>query len=357
MLAANAYLPPPPVLAELHFTGFRLGGSPGRLRASTTRTRSPSSRRSRGAERADGFLFLTHSDTDLLVLSKAAGRLPADFPPVRAFGLNHLKNDADVDAFLDNVLPGAEVIVVRLMGGRASFAHGLDRIVEHVQRDRQMADLPARHRRARPGADGAVHRRRAGRARGVRVPAVRRRRRTTSTCCAFWPTTCWRRGFGFDPPGRAAAPRRLPPGPRRRVHRSRRCAPATIRTQPTLGVLFYRSHLLSGNTDFVDAMVREIEARGANALPVFAYSLRTAPTTRRAAARAALLRPGRVDVVLATMSFAMGHVNLGRADARAGGRSRRWSGWTYRSCRRSPSAPATRSGTPRRADWHRSTRR
>ena len=44
--------------------------------------------------------------------------------------------------------------------------------------------------------------------------------------------------------------------------------------RPTIGVLFYRAHWLSGNTDFVDALVRAGEARGANVLPVYAYSLK-----------------------------------------------------------------------------------
>ncbi|MBW3551804.1 MAG: NAD-glutamate dehydrogenase [Proteobacteria bacterium] len=38
---------------------------------------------------------------------------------------------------------------------------------------------------------------------------------------------------------------------------------------PTVGILFYRAHLLAGNIAFVDALVREVERRGANALPVF----------------------------------------------------------------------------------------
>ena len=80
-------------------------------------------------------------------------------------------------------------------------------------------------------------------------------------------------GFGFDAP--AEQPRHgiyhpdLPAGASLAELRARH-EPA----QPTIGVLFYRSHLQSGNTDFVDALVREVEARGANALPVFTYSLK-----------------------------------------------------------------------------------
>lgn len=46
--------------------------------------------------------------------------------------------------------------------------------------------------------------------------------------------------------------------------------------RPTVGVLFYRAHELSGNTAFVDTLCEAIEARGANALPVYCGSLRGA---------------------------------------------------------------------------------
>ena len=68
------------------------------------------------------------SDTDLLALSKVVPRLDPEVPPVRAHNITHLTADDDVDAFLATVLPAAEVIVVRLLGGRSSFAHGLERI-------------------------------------------------------------------------------------------------------------------------------------------------------------------------------------------------------------------------------------
>ena len=39
--------------------------------------------------------------------------------------------------------------------------------------------------------------------------------------------------------------------------------------QPTVGIWFYESHWTHENTRYVDAQVREIEAQGANALPIF----------------------------------------------------------------------------------------
>ncbi len=39
--------------------------------------------------------------------------------------------------------------------------------------------------------------------------------------------------------------------------------------KPTLGLWFYQTHWLNGNLDFIDAIIHEIEARGANVIPVF----------------------------------------------------------------------------------------
>jgi cobaltochelatase CobN len=39
--------------------------------------------------------------------------------------------------------------------------------------------------------------------------------------------------------------------------------------QPTVGVWFHQSHWLSGDISFVDSIIREVERRGANVLPVF----------------------------------------------------------------------------------------
>ena len=49
--------------------------------------------------------------------------------------------------------------------------------------------------------------------------------------------------------------------------------------RPTVGVIFYRAHWMSGNTAFVDDLVEALEEAGANALPVYCYSLRAGSLT------------------------------------------------------------------------------
>src|SRR5207237_1434401 len=78
--------------------------------------------------RSAGFLFLTHADTDILLLDEIAGTMPNDFPPIRAFNIARLGGDTDLLDFLDRTAPEAEIVIVRLHGGRASFAAGLERL-------------------------------------------------------------------------------------------------------------------------------------------------------------------------------------------------------------------------------------
>jgi len=69
------------------------------------------------------------------------------------------------------------------------------------------------------------------------------------------------RAFGFEPP--VAVPDHGVLG-----------RPGLDPGRPTVGVVFYRAHVLSGNTQFVADLGAAIEERGANAVPVFCYSLR-----------------------------------------------------------------------------------
>src|SRR5262249_6961885 len=84
--------------------------------------------------------------------------------------------------------------------------------------------------------------------------------------------------------------------------------------RPTVAVLFYRAHVLSGNTAFVDALTDALEAAGVNVLPVFTSSLRALDGDMPAALR---LIGDRAEVIVSTLSFALGEVNGGGVTAPA----------------------------------------
>jgi cobaltochelatase CobN len=88
--------------------------------------------------------------------------------------------------------------------------------------------------------------------------------------------------------------------------------------RPTVGVLFYRAHELAGNTGFVDTLTDAVLAHGVNALPVFCGSLRGMPQADADGLRALL---GRCDAVVTTVLAAGGAI---AAQASAGGDEDAW---------------------------------
>ncbi|HEX3878766.1 MAG TPA: cobaltochelatase subunit CobN [Bryobacteraceae bacterium] len=73
-------------------------------------------------------------------------------------------------------------------------------------------------------------------------------------------------------------------------------------------ILFYRAHLLSGNTGFVDALAGALSARGLEPVCIFTSSLKD---QRDGAPAAFGLFPSAPSVVISTLSFAQGEVNAG----------------------------------------------
>jgi cobaltochelatase CobN len=88
--------------------------------------------------------------------------------------------------------------------------------------------------------------------------------------------------------------------------------------RPTVGIVFYRAHELSGNTAFVDTLADALEARGANALAVYCGSLRGLSED---AGHGLVELLGRCDTLVVTV-LAGGGANA--ADASAGGDEDSW---------------------------------
>src|SRR5215470_5715465 len=78
--------------------------------------------------------------------------------------------------------------------------------------------------------------------------------------------------------------------------------------KPTIAVLFYRAHRMSGNTAFIDALVQTIESHDLNALCIFTSSLKSKEAGRPTAFQ---WIEGRTDVLISTLSFALGEINTG----------------------------------------------
>ena len=202
---------------------------------------------------------------------------------------------ADLPALLD----GAFCVVVRLLGGRRSWPEGLDAVLA--------SGLPAVVLSGEPAPDAELMSLSTVPA-GVATEALAYLReggpRNLAQLARFLSDTILLTGEGFDPP------EVLPEYGRTRPHGERPRLPG----RPAVGIVFYRSHAVAGNTAFADTLADAVEACGASAVPVFCGSLRAAPPEFYD------LLEG-VDAVIVTVLAAGGTV---AADASAGGDDDAW---------------------------------
>ncbi|MEJ7764837.1 MAG: cobaltochelatase subunit CobN, partial [Acidimicrobiales bacterium] len=227
-------------------------------------------------------LVLTNADTDLLALRSVVESLPAGFPRVRA------ANPHNLDGVLD--LKDVACVLVRLLGGRRAWPEPFD--VLRAEAARLGIPLIALGGEATPDPELMAL---------SSVPSA-----TVAQAFAYWAAgglhnaehllrfvadTTLMGGWGFDPPADIAASG---------VWGSYERSP----DRPGVGICFYRAHVLSGNTRFVEDLCRAVLARGCDPVPVWTYSLRGEPGE----AAVALLSEHGVGTVITTV-LAAGHAD------------------------------------------------
>ncbi|WP_433168642.1 cobaltochelatase subunit CobN [Kribbella sp. CA-247076] len=234
-------------------------------------------------------LLLSTADTDLLAAAEAdAGWKVANPARLDLGGLAPL-------------LDAAEIVVVRLLGGRRAWEEGLDAVIAsgkpavvvsgEAAPDAELMSLSTVPAGAVTEALAYL---REGGADNLRNLA------------GFLRDTLLLTGDEFDPP------RALP------TYGVRGTLVADER--PVVGIVYYRAHEISGNTAFVDALATAVEAAGAQPLPVYCGTLRGLdPTSTENAGLFDLLR--KCDVLVTTLLAAGGSV---AADASAGGSDDAW---------------------------------
>jgi cobaltochelatase CobN len=191
-------------------------------------------------------LLLSTSDTDLIT-ARATGAHYRWANPSRL-----------VDGELEELLAGADIAVVRILGGYRAWQDGIDTVVASgvpavVVSGEQSpdADLMGQSTVA------------AGVALQAHIYLAQGGVANLGQLYAFLCDTVLMTGFGFAPPVTTPSWGVLE-------------RPGRDGAGPTIAVLYYRAQHLAGNTDYVEALCRAVEDCGGRALPVFCASLRTA---------------------------------------------------------------------------------
>jgi cobaltochelatase CobN len=223
-------------------------------------------------------LYLTNAPSEILALRSIIEGLPDGFPPVRAADPTALAGMVD--------LAGIEVVMVRLLGGTRAWPGRFGDLRQQCL----TAGVPllAFGGEAAPDAEMTA---------ASTVPSalvaqafeylVHGGLGNTEQLLRFVSDTVCLTGFGFEPPAEVAATgvyRRSEPGDGGRPH---------------VAVLFYRAHLIAGNTGFVEDLCDALEGRGAAVTAVWCYSLRPDSAGRVPALE--LLAGQRPDAVITTV--------------------------------------------------------
>ena len=74
-------------------------------------------------------VVLSAADSELACLAAARGRLGPRAPSLRLANLMHLSHPLSVDTYVESVIVGARLVVVRLLGGVGYWPYGVEQIV------------------------------------------------------------------------------------------------------------------------------------------------------------------------------------------------------------------------------------
>src|ERR671911_270527 len=261
-------------------------------------------------------LFLTTADTEILAAARATELLPEGFPEARCANPTKLEEPR---TFFDQALQETRAVLVRLLGGRRAWPEGF----EELRRRCEQLGTPllAFGGEAEPDAEltasstapsGAV----AEAFEYLRHGGVR----NTENLFRFVADTLLVEGHGFEPPltlpelgvYHPELPEGSPVEDLLALHDPQR---------PTVGVIFYRTHWMSGNTGFVDALVHALQVAEVNTLPMYCYSLRA---DERGEVPVLEMLEGRIECLVTTV-LASGGSNA--ADASKAGSPEGWLEW------------------------------
>lgn len=243
-------------------------------------------------------VVLSFSDSDLSALAavwsesrlKDAGVL---FPSLRLASLKRLRHPMSVDLYIERVIAGARVVIVRGLGGLDYWRYGFEQIADVARRkqilfvalpgdDRSDARFDAISTASRDTLETFERYFRAGgpaNARNILLYAAK----LLGADAAPEPPVELDAALALDGRGEPVPLERLEPG-----------------TGTQAFVVFYRASLLAGDYKPVLALVDQLTQRGLNAIAIAVTSLKDPEAARPLAALIARARP---DIILNATAF------------------------------------------------------
>lgn len=245
-------------------------------------------------------LYLTTADTDILSLSKVQKKPGNGHPEVTAHNLTQSGQHEDLWDTIEASLSRADLVVMRLLGGRKASPLIFDRVVGHCQQ--QGIPLLAWPGDLEPSSElqdvTTVDSLRSEQA--MRYAALGGRSNFAHLVC-YLSDQFLGTAYGYEKPVEEPWHGIYWPGQEGPLDFAEWQgiigASGHDLAWPTVAILFYRAHWLSGNTGFVDALVKALIDQQCLPLPIFAQSLTGDGGVEK-------LLQGRVHALVVTMSFA-----------------------------------------------------
>ena len=270
-------------------------------------------------------VFVTTADTDILAADQALSGLPEDFPPVHAFNPESVDRLQDQDRLLKAV-EQCGVVVLRLLGGKRAMSQAFDPLVRLCHaRGIPLIACPG-HQEWDEDLVAAC---------SVPVAEVetvfsylmRGGIGNMQNLFLFLSDSYLGSDYGHEAPT---------PIPWEGIYHPDVSDGTDVETfvrerfrpgRPSIGVLFYRAHWMSGNLQAIDSLIRRLENLEANVLPVFSYSLKhdpegdgpvqadedqeTGPVSNRTFSHYLVGPDGspRVDCIINTMGMSMSNLS------------------------------------------------
>ncbi|MFA9420115.1 MAG: cobaltochelatase subunit CobN [Gammaproteobacteria bacterium] len=244
-------------------------------------------------------VLLSSQDTSLGLLAEVADQLPEDYPQLRLANLVNLSKPAAYDLYEETVLQHSKLIIVAILGGISYWRYGIEQLQELASRRGISLILV-------PGDDQADRElTRASTCEERHCHNVWRYLREGSTrntrnllhyiACELLELPAHR--FSYEPPRSLAPCLIYSPGDSQASLED--WQKQKNHELPTALLLFYRSHVQSGNTDAFDQFIAILKNRF-NLMAVAALSLKDAACL---ATVNHLINEIKCDVVINTTSF------------------------------------------------------
>jgi len=224
-------------------------------------------------------LFVTTADTDLLTADRAVEALPANFSELKAFNPANLDGNSDTEGGQQQILQAAEsadVVVLRLLGGKRAMPDVFDPLVRlchdkgtpiiacpgHQEWDQELVtacNVP-------PSEVDAVF-----------SYLITGGVANFQNLFLFLSDSYLGTEYGHEAPADVPWEGIYHPGEAEGVSVDDFITRRFQSNQPSVALLFYRAHWMSGNLQAIDSLIDRLEELNVNVLPVYSFSLKHNP--------------------------------------------------------------------------------